>query len=52
MSFTCALIWFDKEKEQAEKKKVAAAAVPGRMRTVSTGEEDEYVVEQVSRIKE
>ncbi|KAJ7370197.1 Coiled-coil domain-containing protein 93 [Desmophyllum pertusum] len=34
----------DKEKEQAEKKK--AAAVPGRMRKASTGEEDEYVVEQ------
>ncbi|XP_020609209.1 coiled-coil domain-containing protein 93-like [Orbicella faveolata] len=34
----------DKEKEQAEKKK--AAAVAGRMRTASGGEEDEYVVEQ------
>lgn len=36
----------DKEKEQAEKKKAAAAAVPGKMQPVSTGEEDEYVVEQ------
>ena len=44
------MIWFNKEKEQAEKKK--AAAVPGRMRTTSTGEEDEYVVEQVSIIKD
>ena len=44
------LFLFNKEKEQAEKKK--ASAVPGRMRTASTGEEDEYVVEQVSRIKD
>lgn len=36
----------DKEKEQAEKKKAAAAAVPGKMQPVSTGEEDEYIVEQ------
>ncbi|CAH3024267.1 unnamed protein product [Porites evermanni] len=36
----------DKEKEQAEKKKAAGAAVPGQMRTASSGEEDEYLVEQ------
>ncbi|XP_067020637.1 coiled-coil domain-containing protein 93-like [Acropora muricata] len=34
----------DKEKEQAEKKKAAGAAIPGRAE--SAGEEDEYVVEQ------
>ncbi|XP_068741608.1 coiled-coil domain-containing protein 93-like isoform X2 [Montipora capricornis] len=36
----------DKEKEQAEKKKAAGAAIPGRMRSESASEEDEYVVEQ------
>ena len=39
------------EKEQAEKKKAAAAAVPGQMRTASSGEEDEYLVEQVALCK-
>lgn len=34
----------DKEKEQAEKKKAAGAAIPGRAESAS--EEDEYVVEQ------
>lgn len=36
----------DKEKEQAEKKKAAGASMPGKMQPVSSGEEDEYVVEQ------
>ena len=36
------------EKEQAEKKKAAGASMPGKMQPVSSGEEDEYVVEQVS----
>ncbi|XP_068741636.1 coiled-coil domain-containing protein 93-like [Montipora capricornis] len=35
-----------KEKEQAEKKKAAAAAIPGRVKSELASEEDEYVVEQ------
>ena len=36
----------EKDKEKAEKKKAAAAAT-GRQRAPSTGEEDEYLIEQV-----
>ena len=47
LHYNYCMYFHSQEKEKAEKKKASAAAVPGRGRTPSTGEEDEYVIEQV-----
>ncbi|XP_068716010.1 coiled-coil domain-containing protein 93-like [Montipora foliosa] len=40
-----------RDKKQTEKKKAAVAAIPGRMKSESASEEDEYVVEQLETSK-